>query len=303
MTVLLAGLLMATGAFAQPAVKVKKDQVYVNDSAVCRIEKKKKGFLEPVPDFFVSTLDKQPVAVFAHQSAGTRPDGEPNTWFRVTFAGAPDTVEIETKQFYAFHKNALLPKGEEALAGIIAKYGFFQNGAFSPEGAARFKKDYPVAIGSTYLARVAHERACIASFNEPVKSDAKQLDAVTVQLLQVDTIGRDVRVTYRVQQGETQLGTIIGEGTLKSFRSESAEFDFSGGIMNLDGETPLAFEVLNNGGCAVARYTGSEKSLTTPKDKVAYRYSSIKKYGPGNFTTRVEYLQAMAKLLVAGRYL
>ncbi|RYZ24333.1 MAG: hypothetical protein EOO16_01205 [Chitinophagaceae bacterium] len=298
---LAAGLLFACASFAQNSVKVKKDQVLINDNPVCRIEKKKKGMLEPVPDFVVTTLDKQPVALFAHQSMPAKSNGEPSTWFRVTFSGTADTIEIETAKFYGFDKDGLVPKGEEALANIIDRYGFFQGGAFNPEAAARFKKDFSYSAKTQAVNKEAEEQFCRVSVNARPLSDSLKLDDLTITLDKTETSGPNVYLTYSLRQGDRQLGVITASGLFKYYKSEA---EYNGWSMSTDGHLPLTYEVRNLQGCIVAGYSGPNKFLGTYKDERVFNYLDVAKYGTdGKARLQADYVRAICRMLVAARYI
>lgn len=290
------------GTSAAQTVNLKKDKVYVNDQPVCIINKKKNGFLQAA-SYELKSLDEKTVAVLDLRTV-LATQQTTYSWYLLRFPELNDSVEMETKALASHSKGGgLFVKTDEALAGLVAKYSLFENGAFSSTGLSRLKNDYSASVRAGYMERIAKEQVCNTAIFGRAKSDSLKVSAVTITLVKIDTAGKNVQALYSIRQGDRELGTIAAAGQLKSFRSESAEYDFSSGIMSLDGEMPMDYVVLSPEGCTIAQYTGTEKTLVTAKDRVAHPFRTIRKFHPEELHTRVEFMDGIGKLLVTYRYL
>ncbi len=278
---------------------VKKGKLYVNDTAVCIIEKMKKGFLAK-NEFFIKTLTETEIGtVFNRELTG--PVTGLKSWFVFRF-GTEDSVQLsmnEVKQL----SSGLLVDYAECVGKIIAKYKIIENGTVNTSSVKAFKQDYTIDYGVEYAAVVEKEKTCATRKNEPALSIVGE--PVSVSLRNIDTSGKLATMYYDVKQKETSVGVIVVRGHIKSVSEEDAEYDYSSGMMNLNlkGGGPMYYEFNKADGCFIANYNPEEKILFTWKDGTNTKSTDLKKFNKEKINSRLAYLQAIANFLIQKRYL
>lgn len=292
--------LLAFIAFSQETkVSVKKEKLYVNDNAICIIDKKKKGMLS-IPSFEIKTLDEKPLGILKYNSISAPVSGT-LAWYGLSFEGTTDTVQLVVNDFRAYDKSMLL-QYDEALGKIIHKYNLIKDNALNKEGLEQMKKDYPANYSSDYSTQAEKEKYCMNQLTAPAKSDAKM--PVTVVHVSTAEVSKFTTViTYDIMQDGKKIGGIIAKGDPKGAKSEDSEYDYSPGILGLDGGGPLNYDITNAEGCIVARYIGEEKTMGTWKDRVSVKAGELKKHNKEDIRSRLAYMQAIANYLVTKRYL
>ena len=290
----------ALASFGQEAkVNLKKEKLYINENAVCRIEKKKNGFLS-IASFEVKTLDEKPLGLWQYQSVHTPMSGI-LSWYKLTFEGIDDSIQFISKDLMAFSKS-ILSGNDDALGKIIANYNLIKDNAIDKEAIAQLKKDFSTDHSKTYVAQLEKENFCKTQLTGPGQSDAA-LPAEVIFVSNTEVSKNTTVLAYDIMQNGKKIGTIIAKGSPKGAKQEDAEYDYSSGILDLDGATPLEYEFNNQEGCTLARYFSEEKLLKTWKDGVTIKSGDVKKHNKDGVKSRIAFMQAMVNYLVAKRYL
>lgn len=282
-------------------VSFKKEKLSVNDTAICIIEKKKKGFLEY--DFEVKNLEEKQIGLLAPADVNTPISGT-QTYYTLSFNGVDEKVQISAGEMKLFSTGKLLVNYSEALAQLIAKYNLVVNGAVNKQAFIQLKTDYGTNWAETYKAQAEREQGCLAALKNPAKSDAAK--PVEVTLLRVDSVSKFTSVMiYEIKQEGKLLGTVKAKGSHKSVKTDDAEYDYSSGMLDLDlkGGGPMNYDFEDAEGCIIARYIAEEKMLGTWKDRLQTKSGDIKKYNKNGVNSRLSFIQAFANFLVQKRYL
>lgn len=287
-------------SFSQTNVKIKKDKLLVNDTAICIIEKKKNGLLKPA-SYEIRSLDEKLIGTLESKTLLSPLNNTIYGWYQLSFPALSQNIELERPQFNKFDASGLFPNEGDALAGLILKYNLFEQTAFNAPGVEKLKVDFPKELTTDYTNLVAKEKECIAAIQMRAKSDS--LKNITITLEKLDSNSKEVNVTYSIKQEERTIGSISAKGSVKGFKAEDAEYEYSAGILSLDGVTPLNYEIKNPEGCTIARYFGEEKLINTWKDGLQHKIGEIKKYKTQDFKSRIDYLTAICSLLVKQRYM
>jgi hypothetical protein len=301
---LFAGIVMSLLCQAQetePNISVKKETLYVNDSAVCRIDKKKKGFLEHT--FEIQKLDKTVIGELKQASLSS--PASSYGWSTLYFYTLNDSVQFSNDQFNKdFYKSKkLFIQRDDIIAHIIARYSLVKSEAWDPAAVAAIKKDYSADLYKDYNAAVEKENQCINTVKtaQPASDAAKAVQAV---LVRVDTSDnkKSGTMVYDLMQDGKKLATVTASGSMKSITTDDAEYDYSSGMLDLSGGAPMNYVITLPEGCIVAKYSGEEKFLATWKDNQKHTAGEIKKT-TGGVNSRLSYMSAIGALLVKKRYL
>lgn len=279
---------------------VKKGKLYINDTAVCLIEKMKKGFLSK-NEFFIKSLNENEIGtVFNRELTG--PVTGLKSWFVFAFKGTDDSVQLSMSEVKQLN-SGLLVDYAECIGKIIAKYKIIENGIINSTAVKAFKQDYTKDYGVEYAAVVEKEKTCATHRNDPALSIAEE--PVFVSLHTIDTSGKLATMYYDVKQKETTVGVIVVRGHIKSVSEEDAEYDYSSGMMNLNlkGGGPMYYEFNKADGCFIGNYNPEEKILFTWKDGLQTKAGDLKKFSKEKINSRLAYLQAIANFLIQKRYL
>lgn len=279
---------------------VKKGKLYINDTAVCLIEKMQKGFLAK-KEFFIKSLDEKEIGTVYNREL-TSPVTGLKSWFVFGFKGYDDSVQLAISEVQQL-SSGLLVDYTECIGKIVAKYKIIGSGGINADAIKAFKKDYSKDYWVEYAAVLAKENNCAAHKNDPVLSIPQE--PVIVSLRNIDTSGKQATMYYDVKQKETALGVIVVRGHIKSVSEEDAEYDYSDGMMNLNlkGGGPMYYEFNKADGCFLANYKPEEKLLFTWKDGLNTKSTDLKKFAKEKINSRLAYLQAIANFLVQKRYL
>lgn len=300
--IILPYLLLSTIILQAQEVKsnVKKGKLYINDTAVCLIEKMKKGFLAK-NEFFIKSLTETEIGTMYNREL-TGPVTGLKSWFVFSFKGTNDSVQLSMSEIKQL-SSGLLVDYAECIGKIIAKYRIIDNGVINSDAVKAFKQDYSKDYGVEYAAVVEKEKNCASHKNDPALSIPEE--PVIVSLRNIDTSGKLATMYYDVKQKETALGVIVVRGHIKSVSEEDAEYDYSSGMMNLNlkGGGPMYYEFNKADGCFIANYNPEEKILFTWKDGLNTKSTDLKKFNKDKINSRLAYLQAIANFLVQKRYL
>jgi hypothetical protein len=294
-------ILLPVIAFSQgPSVNVKKEKLYIDDNPICIIDKKKKGLLGN-PSFEIKTLDEKPLGVMQYMSV-TLPISGVVSWYKLTLEGVSDSVQFSIPgDFKNFNKSTFM-QYDEALGKIIATYELVKNNSANGEGLGKLKKEYAADYARTYSEQAEKEKYCQGQLTAPAKSDAAKTVTVvhtgTIEATKYTTV-----ITYDITQDGQKIGSIVAKGSPKGAKQEDAEYDYSPGLLDLDGASPLDYEILTADGCVIARYLGTEKKMGTWKDRVEIKTGDLKKYNKNGVKSRLDYMTAIANYLVTKRYL
>lgn len=279
---------------------VKKGKLYINDTAVCLIEKMKKGFLAK-NEFFIKSLTETEIGTIYNPEL-TGPVTGLKSWFVFGFKGTNDSVQLSMNEVKQFSSGFLVDYAE-CIGKIIAQYRIIENGLINSAGVKAFKQDYSKDYGVEYAAVIEKENNCAANKNVPALSNPAE--PVIVSLQKIDTSGKLATMYYNIKQNETQIGEIVVRGHIKSVSEEDAEYDYSDGMMNLNlkGGGPMYYEFNKADGCFLGSYNPEEKLLFTWKDGLKTKSADLKKFSTEKIRSRLAYLQAIANFLVQKRYL
>jgi predicted small secreted protein len=176
------------------------------------------------------------------------------------------------------------------------------NNSPNPDNLKKLKTDYPDNLPVILQEKTALEAVCVKHTHDPVKSKAGVL--ITVELVGTKEISKNqTELEYAFKQEGNVIGKLIAKGSAAGAKSEDAEYEYSSGIMDLDGGSPLNYQIFNNEGCIVGRYFTEEKTLYLRKDNAQFKSGDIKKYYKGNIKARIDFVQAFANLLADKRFL
>lgn len=298
----LLAVLVAAFVFGQePAVKIKKEKLYVNDTAICIIDKKKKGMLSE-PSFEIRSLDDKLLATAVYKSVDA-PVSRTLYWYELTPEGGTDKIQLNYTDFSQYGKK-LFDTKDEAIGKMIARFGVIKNGAIVPEGWAALKAEHGNDYATEYIAKAGKEKVCMDQIKGAGKSDAAK--PVLVSFVRTDTATKNTaHMIFDILQDNVKIGTIVASGFPKSVKEDDAEYDYSPGLASLDFKSggPMNYEITNADGCILARYNGEERFLGTWKDGVQTKMGDLKKYNKDGVKSRLAYMQAIANFLVQRKYL
>ncbi|MCE3281752.1 MAG: hypothetical protein K0Q66_489 [Chitinophagaceae bacterium] len=273
--------------------KIKKDVLYSNDTAICRIEKiKQKGFLS-IPNFEIQSLEGKPLATLYSRSLPSKVYVADYTWYSIVLSDGSDSVQLLQEELMAYNKGFLIQR-DDILAKMVLKYTLVKDNAIVPASWEQLKKEYPADQKALFVAKVEKEGICIERLKQPAASIAEQEITVTVASQSA------TEITYEIKQNDKVVATVTAKGTEKSLKDESAEHDYSSGIGSLDGIKPLNYVFYTTDGCPLAEYYGEEKMTRTRKDALQHAAKDMRRNVKIN--SRLDYVTAIAKYLFAKRY-
>ncbi|MEQ1799894.1 MAG: hypothetical protein ABL872_18200, partial [Lacibacter sp.] len=213
-------LLFTSFAFGQQMkINVKKEKLYINDTAICIIDKIKKGFLA-TPNFAIKSLDEKPLGMMENHVI-TGPITGQKTWFTIKLSGIEDSVLLSMPDVKKYNTSTLVDYSE-SFGKIIAKYNLIKNNEVNPEGFKLLKEENNSNYAQEYTAIVSKEQMCASHKNDPASSNAAQ--SVTVVFIKTDTVSKSTATMYYdILQSDVKIGAIIVRGFLKSAKEEDAE--------------------------------------------------------------------------------
>jgi hypothetical protein len=287
-------------SFAQEKkVTLSKGKLMVDETPVCIIEKKKKGMLTPA-SFQLKSLDEKPIG-FLQYNAVQSPISGQLAWYKLTFDGIEDSIQFMEKDFEQFSK-AVFIQYDAVLGKIIANYNLVKENAVDKEAFQKLKQEFINDYSKINTAKFDKETYCMKALQSPATSDPAA-EATVVFISSTDVTKSTTVLKYDIIQNGKKIGAIEATGNPKSAKEEDAEYDYSSGIIGLDGGGPLNYEFTNAEGCIIARYIGEQKAIGTWKDRVTLKSGDIKKYKKDGVNSRLHYMQAMVNYLLAKRYL
>jgi hypothetical protein len=292
------GLLMTASA-QEKKVSLSKGKVMVDDTPICIIEKKKKSTFTPA-SFQLKSLDEKPIG-FLQYNALQSPISGQLAWYKLTFDGIEDSVQFMEKDIEQFSK-AVFIQYDGVLAKIIANYNLVKDNAVDKEAFQKLKQDFTNDYSKINSEKFEKETYCMKALQSPATSDPAA-EATVVFVSSTDVTKHTTVLKYDVMQNGKKIGSIEATGSPKGAKEEDAEYDYSPGMLDLDGASPLNYEFTNAEGCIIARYIGEQKAIGTWKDRVTLKSGDIKKYKKDGVSSRLHYMQAMVNYLVAKRYL
>ena len=274
--------------------KLKKDVLYSNDSAICRIEKiKQKGFLS-IPNFEIQSLEEKPLASLQFRSTPSKVYVSDYSWYALVLTDGSDSVQFLQDELLTIYRKGFMIQRDDILGQMVVKYNLVLDNAIVPANWERLKKDFPNDHHTLFAAKVEKEGICIEALKQPVTSIADQPITVAV------ASQSPVSIVYEIKQNEKVIATVTVNGKEKSLKDESAEYDYSAGIGSLDGIGPSNYVFNTPDGCTFAEYFGEEKMVRTRKDALQHAAKEIRKNV--KVESRLDYVTAIAKYLFAKRY-
>lgn len=300
LSVLVLGTAIAVTA-QEKKVTYKKEKLLVNDTVICIVDKKKKGFLEY--DYLIANLEEKQLGKLEIVNIDMPVSGS-TAYYALTFEGSSDLIQFNSSEFKQFSTGKLLVNTAETLAQIIGKYNLVSNNSISNEAVVELKKEFATNWGETYKTQLEKEKSCLQVIKGAAKSDVAVVPQVS--LLRVDSVSKFTSVMiYEIKQNGVLVGVIKAKGSPKSVKEDDAEYDYSPGMMDLNFKSggPMNYEIEDAGGCIVGRYIAEERMLGTWKDAVQTKSTDIKKYNKEGVKSRLAFMQAFANFLVQKRYL
>jgi hypothetical protein len=302
--VALLALLFLIPAAAQD-VDVKKGKIVVDGNPVAAIDKKKKGFLEGAKYEVRNLQTDNLLIVIDKQSLSPVLTPGDYRWHTLYLPTISDSIEMPSKNISDEAKISLLSgPTDETWAKIIVKYNLIKDGAINPEGVSKMKEKYADGLSKKFNAVIEAEKECMKQFNTLLPRDMSKPVLVTEAGRETSADGKTATIRYNITQGDVLIATAVASGGAKSLSKEDAEYDYSSGIMDLDGGAPMSYSFYNTTNCLFASYKPDDKTVTTYKNKAV---TGIRDFAAKDdrkaVNSRLTYIQAIARGLVAGKYL
>jgi hypothetical protein len=296
-------LLFLSPALAQD-VDVKKGKIVVDGKPIAAIDKKKKGFLDGSKYIISHSETGAELIVIDKQSLTPTLYPGDYRWNTLYLPTMNDSIEVPGKSIGEEVKIPLFGPNDESWAKLVVKYNLIKDGAINPEGVAKMKEKYPDGLSKKLIAAIESEKECLKQLNAQLPRDLTKPVTVAETARETSADGKTGTIRYNIMQGDVLLGTVVATGGAKSLGKEDAEYDYSSGILDLDGGAPLSYAIYNTTNCLLANYDPEKKSVYTFKNKTATGIRDLaSKDDRKAVNSRLTYILAIARGLVANKYL
>lgn len=287
-------------------IKLSDNKFKIDKKTIAQVNKKKQGFLKE-PDF--DLVDASEKLLIHCEVRQFKPPIYPLDkqddmgWYVFQIPELSDSIQMRVKSLYGEVNVPLFGAKDETFAKFYYKLNLVNaDGSLNRQALDQFRTQYPENL-SEYFRKIGEaQELCLKGIKTRVSRDtASGVIVKETKRAEIDP-GKISVIEYEIYQGGVLLGKVEAKGHPKVVADESAEYDYSPGIMNLGKDYGVInYQFTNSNGCLMAIYLTEERQLFTYKDGIKTSKGIV--LNKSQPSKRFEFIGAIASYLVRARYL